>query len=102
MSGRGVHGVPALRRIARITIPTRLPATLATAALVALLVFAELEISLILVRPGPTTLGVRLYTLIHTAPDHIVAGLATDLLGLVLGFGLLAFVLAQIVRRVRR
>ena len=28
----------------------------------------------------PATLGVRLYTLIHTAPDHVVAALALDVL----------------------
>jgi iron(III) transport system permease protein len=97
-----IHRVPIVHRITRITVPTRLAATMTTAALVALLVFAELEISLILVRPGPTTLGVRLYTLIHTAPDHIVAGLATDLLGIVLGFGLLLFIVACAVGRIRR
>ena len=75
-----VHRVPGLTRLARLTLPVRAPATVAAFALVALLVAAELEISLILVRPGPTTLGVRLYTLIHTAPDHVVAALALDLL----------------------
>jgi iron(III) transport system permease protein len=75
-----VHGVPALHRFLRLTIPARAPAAVAALFLVALLVAAELEMSLILVRPGPTTLGVRLYTLIHTAPDHVVAALAVDVL----------------------
>jgi iron(III) transport system permease protein len=75
-----VHGVPAFDRFLRLTLPARAPAAVAAFALVALLVAAELEISLILVRPGPTTLGVRLYTLIHTAPDHVVAALALDVL----------------------
>jgi len=97
LAGR-VHGVPMLDRFLRLTLPARAPAAVAAFALVALLVAAELEISLILVRPGPTTLGVRLYTLIHTAPDHVVAALALDVLIAVM-FVALAFVSASYLAR---
>ncbi|HEV2294288.1 MAG TPA: hypothetical protein VGR35_10550 [Tepidisphaeraceae bacterium] len=93
-----VHDVPALHRFLRLTLPARAPAAFAAFSLVALLVAAELEISLLLVRPGPTTLGVRLYTLIHTAPDHIVAALALDVLLAVI-FAALAFAAASMLAR---
>ena len=97
-----LHRVPAINRFLRLTLPARAPATVAAFALVALLVAAELEMSLILVRPGPTTLGVRLYTLIHTAPDHVVAALALDVLIAVmlvaLAFGGASYVARRLAR----
>ncbi len=75
-----IHGVPTSRRLRALTIPARLPAVLSAVVLVALLITAELEISVLLVPPGITTLGVRLYTLIHTAPDSVVAALAAAVL----------------------
>ena len=95
-----VHGVRTLSRFFRLTLPVRAPAAVRAFALVALLVAAELEISLILVRPGPTTLGVRLYTLIHTAPDHVVASLALDLLIVVMLATLAFAALSYATRRV--
>jgi iron(III) transport system permease protein len=94
-----VHHVPAFDRFLRLTLARRAPAAVAAFALAALLVAAELEISLILVRPGPTTLGVRLYTLIHTAPDHVVAALAVDVLIAVM---LVALAFAALTRLLRR
>ena len=95
-----VHGVPGLTRLFRLALPVRFPAAVAAFALVALLVAAELEMSLILVRPGPTTLGVRLYTLIHTAPDYVVAALALDLLIVVVLITLAFAALSHAMRRV--
>jgi iron(III) transport system permease protein len=94
-----VHGVRMSDRLLRLTLPLRAPATLAALALVALLVVAELEISLILVRPGPTTLGVRLYTQIHTAPDHVVAALAVDVLIVVMSVASVFAVVTHFLRR---
>jgi iron(III) transport system permease protein len=94
-----VHNVRATDRFVRLMLPTRAPAAAAAFFLVALLVAAELEISLILVRPGPTTLGVRLYTLIHTAPDADVAALALDVLLVVILAALAFAVLSLLVRR---
>jgi len=94
-----LHRVTAFHRVLRLTLPARFPAAVAAGALVALLIIAELEISLLLVRPGPTTLGVRLYTLIHTAPDNLVAALALDILILVT---LAALALAALTRAARR
>lgn len=85
-----------------ITVPRRGPAVVGALFLTALLIAAELEISLLLVRPGPTTLGVRLYTLIHTAPDHVVAALATDVLIvtlLVIGVGSALLRIPALLRR---
>jgi iron(III) transport system permease protein len=77
-------------RVLTIALPPRAPAIVTSLALAALLIAAELEISLILVRPGPTTLGVRLYTLIHIAPDAVVSALSLDLLLMVIGMVVLA------------
>jgi iron(III) transport system permease protein len=97
-----VHGVPFRDRLTRLTFPARAPGAIAALTLVALLVAAELEISIILVRPGPTTLGVRLYTLIHTAPDHVVAALAVDVLIVVLLAVLSFAAVTAIARRIAR
>jgi iron(III) transport system permease protein len=80
-------------RLFAIALPPRLPAIIASLALAALLIAAELDISLILVRPGPTTLGVRLYTLIHLAPDAVVSALAIDMLLLVMATVILFLIL---------
>jgi len=69
-------GVRPLRRIIFVQLPARIPLYVAAGGLTGLLVIADLELSLLLVPPGNTTLGVRLYTLIHTAPDAMVSGLA--------------------------
>jgi iron(III) transport system permease protein len=82
-----VHGVRWFDRVMRVRLPTRGPAVAATLVLCALLAAAELEMSLMLVPPGPTTLGVRLYTLIHTAPDRVVSSVAILVLLLVLAIG---------------
>jgi iron(III) transport system permease protein len=94
-----VHGVPRGERLLRITLPRYAPAAVASLALVILLIAAELEISLILVPPGPSTLGVRLYTLIHTAPDAVVAGLAVDVMLVVVLAMLAAGVVAHLYGR---
>jgi len=94
-----VHGMKTFDRFLRLTIPLRAPATISALVLVALLVVAELEISLILVRPGPTTLGVRLYTQIHTAPDHVVAALAVDVLIVVMVIAAVFAVATHLLRR---
>jgi iron(III) transport system permease protein len=96
-----VHGMKTFDRLLRLTLPLRAPATLSALVLVALLVVAELEISLILVRPGPTTLGVRLYTQIHTAPDHVVAALAVDVLIVVMVVAAVFALISAIVGRAR-
>jgi iron(III) transport system permease protein len=80
-----IHGVSPMFRWCFVTVPRHGPAVVAALFLVGLLAAAELEASLLLVRPGPTTLGVRLHTLIHTAPDHVVAALATVVLLATLG-----------------
>jgi iron(III) transport system permease protein len=91
-----LYRIPRLQRFLWITIPTRARAVGIALLLVALLIAAELEISLILVRPGTTTLGVRLYTLIHTAPDHVVAALAVDALLVFGGCALLFLALSRL------
>ena len=48
----------------------------AAALLCGLLVATELEMSALLAPPGASTVGVRLYTLIHNAPESLVAASA--------------------------
>jgi len=94
-----LHGVRWFDRLVSIAFPPRAPALVASMGLAALLIAAELDISLILVRPGPTTLGVRLYTLIHLAPDAVVSALAVDLLLLVIGVVVIFLTLQALLRR---
>jgi ABC-type Fe3+ transport system permease subunit len=75
-----VHGVPAWRTAWSIVWPPRRPALAGAAILGALLIATDLETAILLAPPGGATLGVRLYTLIHTAPDAMVSALALGLL----------------------
>jgi len=88
-----VHGVSTWGTLRHVLWPRHRPTLLAAGLLAALLAATELEMSVLLVPPGASTLGVRLYTLIHTAPEPVTSALALDILLLVgpaiLLFGLL-------------
>ena len=75
-----VCGVPAWRTAWRIVWPPRRPALAGAAILGTLLIATDLETAILLAPPGGATLGVRLYTLIHTAPDAMVSALALGIL----------------------
>jgi len=75
-----VHGVPAWRSAWSIVWPPRRAAVAGAALLAAVLMATDLETSILLAPPGGSTLGVRLYTLIHTAPDAMVSALAVGIL----------------------
>ncbi|MBE3099710.1 MAG: hypothetical protein IMZ44_21550 [Planctomycetes bacterium] len=75
-----VHGVPAWRTAWSIVWPPRRAAVAGAALLAAVLMATDLETSILLAPPGGSTLGVRLYTLIHTAPDAMVSALAVGIL----------------------
>ena len=69
-------GVTGLRYVRLIAWPARRRGLLAALVLCGLLVATELEMTLLLIPAGTTTAGVRLYTLIHSAPDARVAAAA--------------------------
>ena len=77
-----VHGVPGWRTAWSIVWPPRRPALAGAAILGALLIATDLETAILLAPPGGATLGVRLYTLIHTAPDAMVSALALGILAM--------------------
>lgn len=97
-----VMGVTHWRRRWQVVWPQRRSALALAAVMVGLLVAAELELSVLLIRPGTTTLGVRLYTMIHTAPDELVAALALDVLILIVGCLTLLLAAASLPRWLRR
>lgn len=72
--------IPVGRRLWRIHWPTRRAELGAVLILCGLLIATELEASLLLVPAGTATVGVRLYTLIHTAPDAQVSASALAVL----------------------
>jgi len=78
-----VHGLSAWQTVRHVVWPRRRLALPAAGLLGALLAATELELSVLLVPPGASTLGVRLYTLIHTAPESVTSALALDILLLV-------------------
>ena len=78
-----VHGLSRWRTLWCVTWPRRRAVILWCAALCALLIGTELDLSVLLVRPGTSTLGVRLYTLMHTAPDSMVSAAALNVVLLV-------------------
>jgi len=75
-----LYGVPWWRRIQSIHWPAWRGTLGAAAALCALLIATELETSLLLAPAGSSTVGIRLYTLIHTAPDEQVSAAAVAIL----------------------
>jgi len=75
-----VHGVPRWRTAWTVLWPIRRAALLGAALVAGLLSATELEVSILLAPPGGSTLGVRLYSLIHTAPDSMVSALAVGML----------------------
>ncbi|MCK4625870.1 MAG: hypothetical protein KAV00_11200, partial [Phycisphaerae bacterium] len=77
--------------------PRRRASVLAVTVLCGLLIATELEMSILLAAPGEATLGIRLYTLIHTAPDSVVSALTLAILALVgPGIVLFMFLLARV------
>lgn len=68
-----VHGLSWARRFLWITWPAYRRTAVCGVTIVALLIAIELEMSLLLTPAGTNTVGVRLYTLIHTAPDAQIA-----------------------------
>ncbi len=78
-----VHGVAAWRTAWRVAWPRCRSVVLAVALLTAVLIATELEMSILLAEPGGSTLGIRLYNLIHTAPDSVVSALTLGILALV-------------------
>lgn len=78
-----VHGVSGWQTAWRVLWPRHRRALVAAGLLAALLAATELETSILLAPAGAGTLGVRLYTLIHTAPPSVTSALALDILILV-------------------
>jgi ABC-type Fe3+ transport system permease subunit len=72
--------VPAWTKLRHILWPSRRAEITAVLVLTGLLIATELEASLLLVPAGTATVGVRLYTLIHTAPDSHVSAAAVGVL----------------------
>ncbi len=75
-----LFNVPVWTRIRRIYCSTRRVELTAALLLCGLLIATELEASLLLAPAGTSTVGVRLYTLIHTAPDTQVSAAAVAVL----------------------
>lgn len=87
-----LFNITPLNRWWRIHWPTRRVEVLTVLILSGLLIATELEASLLLVPAGTATVGVRLYTLIHTAPDAQVSAAAVGVLILLIPWiGLLGF-----------
>lgn len=78
-----VHGLSKWRTFWRIILPRRRTSLLCAAAIGFVLMATELDASVMLAEAGRSTLGVRLYTLIHTAPESMVSALTLDILLLV-------------------
>ena len=75
-----VHGVTRWRTAWYVIWPKRGRIILAGTVLIGLLTATELEMSILLTAPGEATLGIRLYSLIHTAPASVVSALTLGIL----------------------
>lgn len=69
-------GLPSPTIVRHIDWPAQRFRLAMVAVAAALVVATELEIAVLLTPAGTTTLGVRLYTMIHTAPDALVSAVA--------------------------
>ena len=94
-----VHGVKPWRRAIFIDWPRWREPVFAVTVLCALFIATELEMSILLAAPGQATLGIRLYTLIHTAPESMVSSLTLGIV-CVIGPGvvLLGILLSMVAR----
>ena len=97
----GLHGVAGWRRALRVSGPPRAAAVTAVAALAAILMITDLEMSLLLQATGRATLGVRLSTLIHKAPRWMPSALTLGIIAITLP-GIAALVLLRRVARAGR
>jgi ABC-type Fe3+ transport system permease subunit len=97
-----VHGVSRWRTAWQVQWPRRRTMVLATMTLAALLVVTELEVSILLAPPGGSTLGVRLRSMIHTAPPAMFAALAVDTVLLIVPGIIVAALLLHRGRKTRR
>jgi iron(III) transport system permease protein len=94
------HGVALWRTLTRVVWPRRREALVAGGLLGGLLAATELEVSILLAPPGASTLGVRLYSLIHTAPEAMTSALALDtLLAAAPAIAILGWLMARQARR---
>lgn len=75
-----LYGVSWWGRMRNIHWPAWRGAIGGAAVLCVLLIATELETSLLLAPAGSSTVGIRLYTLIHTAPDEQVSAAAVAIL----------------------
>ncbi len=75
-----VHGVTRWRTAWCVVWPQRRKILLVGTVLIGLLTATELEMSILLSAPGKATLGIRLYSLIHTAPTSVVSALTLGIL----------------------
>lgn len=90
-----LYGVSWWGRIRNIHWPAWRGTLGGAAVLCVLLIATELETSLLLAPAGSNTLGIRLYTLIHTAPDEQVSAAAVAILVLLSPLILCAAYLAR-------
>ena len=81
-----LYRVRRIKRVWHVYWPAWRGALGAVFILCGLLVATELEASLLLTPAGTSTVGVRLYTLIHTAPDAQVSAAALSVLLMLLPF----------------
>ncbi|MBI1785155.1 hypothetical protein HYR69_08420, partial [Candidatus Sumerlaeota bacterium] len=77
-------GNSSIRRWCSLTAAPLRGAIVAAAVLSFILAMCEAHASILLVTPGQETLAIRTYTLLHFAPDSLVAGLCLISLGVMI------------------
>jgi len=76
-----LDGNPSLRRRWLLTVPRLMRPACMAAMLVFVLAIQELHSALLLAAPGQETLSIRAFTLLHYAPDRVVAAFCLMSLG---------------------
>lgn len=76
-----LDGDPSLRRRWLLTVPRLVRPACMAAMLVFVLAIQELHSALLLAAPGQETLSIRAFTLLHYAPDRVVAAFCLTSLG---------------------
>ncbi len=96
-----VHGIPWHRQVTGIVFPLVLPTLIGVWGLGFVLSLAEVDAIILVYPPGFTTLGVRLFSLMHYGPSSTVAALCLINVFMVLGgAALLAYVYQRAYRSI--
>jgi iron(III) transport system permease protein len=89
----GILGASWIRRVFTIDLPMFKKEIIVAWLLTFIFSIGNLDLSVLVYPPGNETLAVRIFTLMHFAPDRVIAGTCLLLISLILFMAFFIFVL---------